>query len=240
MSASWSVAVVVPACNEEGTIESCIATIRAACRHAKHARSAWIVIVADSCDDRTALLARRALGKAGTVVECRVRSSGAARRIGVQAALERFARCDPSSTWIANTDADTYVPPDWLEVQLRYAEQGYSGVAGIVGFDARSAAAPELRRVFEATYFLPTDGSHEHVHGANVGVRADAYIAVDGWSSRALAEDHCLWERLRHAGWRLLSSTRSVVVTSARLQGRARGGFADTLRVRLAAANAGP
>jgi len=239
MRKSWRVAVVVPACNEEATIAGCIATLLAARAHAQRIASTWIVIVADSCTDRTVELARHALGKAGEVIECRVQSSGAARRVGVKAALARFAAHDPRSTWIANTDADTYVPADWLEVQLGYAARGYSGVAGIVGFDSRSEAAPEVMRVFESNYLLAADGSHAHVHGANVGVRADAYVAVDGWSCRALAEDHCLWERLRRAGCRLLASTRSVVVTSARLHGRARGGFADTLRARLEAADAG-
>jgi cellulose synthase/poly-beta-1,6-N-acetylglucosamine synthase-like glycosyltransferase len=239
MRRAWSVAVVVPACNEEATIENCIATLLAACAHARGIALAWIVIVADTCTDRTVERARRALGGAGEVIECRVQSSGAARRIGVQAALEHFTSCDARFTWIANTDADTYVPADWLEVQLEFAARGYSGVAGIVGFDSRSEAAPEVMRLFESHYVLEADGSHAHVHGANVGVRADAYLAVDGWSCRALAEDHCLWNRLRRAGWRLLASTRSVVVTSARLQGRARGGFADSLRAQLEGADAG-
>jgi cellulose synthase/poly-beta-1,6-N-acetylglucosamine synthase-like glycosyltransferase len=238
MTKSWSLAIVVPACNEEATIEACIAAIRAARAGARCIESAWIVVVADSCADRTAPLARRALGTDGEVIECRVQSSGAARRIGVQAALERFAGCDPRATWIANTDADTLVPVDWLDVQLRYAEQGYGGVAGIVGFDARSDATPEVLRLFESTYLVTGDDSHAHVHGANIGVRADAYLAVGGWSHAALAEDHCLWERLRRGGWRLRTSTRSVVVTSGRLRGRARGGFADTLRARLEAADA--
>jgi hypothetical protein len=68
------------------------------------------------------------------------------------------------------------------------------------------------------------------IHGANLSVRADAYQDVGGWSNLPLAEDHCLWGRLRRHGWRVSSPVSSVVITSPRLQGRAKGGFADTLR----------
>jgi hypothetical protein len=67
------------------------------------------------------------------------------------------------------------------------------------------------------------------VHGANLGVRADAYLDVGGWRDVRVSEDHCLWNRLIRRGWRLRSPTASVVLTSGRLRGRARGGFADTL-----------
>jgi hypothetical protein len=83
------------------------------------------------------------------------------------------------------------------------------------------------------------DGSHTHVHGANLSVRADAYEDVGGWSDLALAEDHCLWGRLRRR-LRGSSPVSSVVTTSARLQGRATGGFADTLKARLEAQHAKP
>jgi hypothetical protein len=68
------------------------------------------------------------------------------------------------------------------------------------------------------------------VHGANLGVRADAYADAGGWSDLTVAEDHCLWSRVRARGWRTIASVGSVVLTSGRLHGRARGGFADTLR----------
>jgi cellulose synthase/poly-beta-1,6-N-acetylglucosamine synthase-like glycosyltransferase len=74
------------------------------------------------------------------------------------------------------------------------------------------------------------DVTHPHVHGANLGIRADAYLDAGGWSDLALAEDHCLWGRVRACGWRVASSVACVVTTSGRLNGRAQGGFADTLR----------
>jgi hypothetical protein len=128
------------------------------------------------------------------------------------------------------------VPLDWLAQQLKLADSGVTGVAGIVRLEETgSAAAHELYR---RTYFTASDGTHPHVHGANLSMRADAYLDAGGWAHRALAEDHCLWQRLQRRGWRLFSPVSSVVVTSARLHGRAPGGFADTLRVNIEAAGA--
>jgi cellulose synthase/poly-beta-1,6-N-acetylglucosamine synthase-like glycosyltransferase len=222
----WSVGVVIPAQNEEMTIESCIRSVlrtlaRAGVDH-------WVVVVADHCTDRTVARARRTLVNAGEVIEVDLRSTGAARREGVARVLKHWNNLDPSQIWLANTDADTRVSDDWIGVQLGFADQGVTAVAGIVHLEARGPAA--AHQVYRNTYLTSAEGSHTHVHGANLSVRADAYEDVGGWSTLALAEDHCLWSRLRGKGWRVSSPVSSVVTTSARLEGRAKGGFADTLR----------
>jgi hypothetical protein len=71
-----------------------------------------------------------------------------------------------------------------------------------------------------------------------MALRADAYLDIGGWTDRTVAEDHCLWRRLHRRGWRVTSPASSVVITSARLKGRAGGGFADTLQARIAARHA--
>jgi glycosyltransferase involved in cell wall biosynthesis len=226
----WSIGIIVPAQNEEASIEACIASIRHSCEVAQLSEY-WIVIVADSCTDDTLPRARRAVEGVGEVLECHARSAGSARRLGVEAALAHFSRKDLSQIWLANTDADTLVANDWITVQLRLADTGIAAVAGIVKLEeAGSLAAHEIYR---ATYLTGVDGTHGHVHGANLALRADAYVDVGGWAHRALAEDHCLWDRLKHRGWRLSSPVSSVVITSARLIGRARGGFADTMKERI-------
>ncbi len=73
------------------------------------------------------------------------------------------------------------------------------------------------------------DGTHPHIHGANLGVRADRYVDVGGWADLKTAEDHDLWGRLRRTGARLLSSAHLQVVTSGRRIGRAPSGFAGAL-----------
>jgi glycosyltransferase involved in cell wall biosynthesis len=226
----WSIGIVVPARNEEASIEACIHSIRRSCEHAR-LQDYWIVIVADSCTDETLPRARRALEGVGQVLECHARSAGSARRCGVDAVLAHFSDKNLRQVWIANTDADTRVPDDWISVQLRLADTGITGVAGIVTLDASGSA--RAHEVYRKTYLLRPDGTHSHVHGANLALRADAYLDAGGWDHRALAEDHSLWERVTRRGWRLSSTVSSVVVTSARLIGRAAGGFADTLKARI-------
>jgi glycosyltransferase involved in cell wall biosynthesis len=222
----WSVGVVIPARNEETTIGPCIGSVvkslaRAGVDH-------WVVVVADLCADRTVERARRALGIVGEVIEVSAGSAGAARRAGVARVLKHWGNRDPSHIWLANTDADTHVSDDWIAVQLGFADDGVTAVAGIVHL--HGGGCTPAHEVYRDTYLTSADGTHSHVHGANLSVRADAYKDVGGWSDLALAEDHCLWTRLRCKGWRVSSPVSSVVTTSARLQGRAKGGFADTLR----------
>ena len=165
-----------------------------------------------------------------------MRSAGTARRLGAEAVIERFRHVDPGSLWLANTDADSRVCQDWIDVQLRLADRGVTGVAGIVRL--APGGTPEAHAAFRDTYAVSADGSHAHIHGANIAVRGDAYLDVGGWTDRALAEDHCLWRRLRGRGWPVSSPASSVVITSGRLTGRASGGFADALKARIDARRA--
>jgi len=228
----WSLGVVIPAHNEEDRIVACVRSVRAAidtCRPDK----AWIVVVSDGCTDQTTRYAESILKQAGQVIECRAGSAGAARRIGASALLKSLAVPDLSRLWLANTDADTAVPPDWLSKQLRLADEGACAVAGIVSVDSFEGHGPNAATNFARSYVIHGDGTHPHVHGANIGLRADVYVDAGGWSDIAVGEDHHLWQRVLQRGWKVCSSASSVVTTSGRLHGRARGGFADTLRETL-------
>lgn len=230
----WAVGVVIPASNEEKTIGKCLRSILSSAARCTRCEGLWVVVVADCCSDQTATIAGRVLAGTGEVIECAVRSPGSARRIGARAVLEHFKGLDAKRIWLANTDADTHVPENWLDTHLRLADGSASAVAGIVELDP-DELRPEVARLHQQTYKLAADGTHEHVHGANLGVRADAYLDVGGWSDVQASEDHCLWGRLTRRGWPVQSPTTSVVITSGRLQGRARGGFADTLMRELRA-----
>lgn len=232
-SPGWSVAVVIPALNEEAAIRPCIESVLESSQLIEHLSALWVVVVADACTDRTAFRARNAVGSCGEVLECNARSPGTARQLGVAAALRHFESAEASRIWIANTDADSRVPQDWLDHHLRLAEQGVAAIAGIVQVDNVPGHGAEVAQLLLADYEVASDGTHPHVHGANLGVRADAYLDAGGWSQLTVAEDHCLWNRVRERGWRVSSCAQSVVVTSGRLVGRARGGFADTLRTKL-------
>ena len=79
------------------------------------------------------------------------------------------------------------------------------------------------------TYQINSDNTHPHVHGANLGMRADAYLAAGGWNPLTTAEDHDMWGRLRAHTGAHLSDARLQVLTSGRRTGRAPLGFAGAL-----------
>jgi len=228
-----AVGVVIPARNEEDSIVECLSSVIQSLDASPGVDLSWIVVAADGCSDETASLARRRLAGRGTVIECSVASPGTARRLGADQVLTHFAGLHLPRVWIANTDADSRVGVDWVSHQLQLAERGFCGVAGIVRVTAIEGHDATAVREFLAGYATYEDGTHPHVHGANLGIRADAYADAGGWSDLTVAEDHCLWSRVRARGWPTIASVGSVVFTSGRLQGRATGGFADTLRRNL-------
>ena len=60
----------------------------------------------------------------------RARNVGAARRLGTGRALEHVD--DPRTMWLANTDADSRVPADWLTQMIVHADQGVDLILGTV------------------------------------------------------------------------------------------------------------
>ncbi|GAB3825798.1 hypothetical protein [Kribbella italica] len=56
--------------------------------------------------------------------------------------------------------------------------------------------------------------SHDHVHGANFGVRGSAFLAVGGYRPIATGEDRDLWFRLLDAGFRGVQPLNLTVRTS--------------------------
>jgi cellulose synthase/poly-beta-1,6-N-acetylglucosamine synthase-like glycosyltransferase len=221
--------VVIPAQNEESTISRCIRTVKASGQASARCAQLWVVVVADRCTDRTLELSYTEVGRGGEVVMSDAGSPGRARRLGAAAVMRHFALEDPRRIWLANTDADTHVPIGWLDTHLQLAADAHAEtVAGIVTLDAEGLRA-DVEALYRSTYILAADGTHSHVHGANLGVRGDAYLDVGGFSDLTVSEDHCLWRRLLRRRCRVKSRTRSVVHTSGRLRGRAVGGFADTL-----------
>jgi glycosyltransferase involved in cell wall biosynthesis len=228
----WSVAVIVPARNEQKRIRRCLESLLLAI-DATNVQQSAIVVAADRCDDDTVANARDVLGTRGSVIEIDHGSPGASRRAGADRALDLLRSIPRNRLWLANTDADSYVPRDWIARQLDFATRGATAVAGIVEVDSFGRYGEQGRAVFRRHYDLHADGTHSHVHGANMGVRADVYLDAGGWRDLAAGEDHCLWRRVRERGWRVESSVASIVMTSGRLRGRAHGGFADTLRMQL-------
>jgi glycosyltransferase involved in cell wall biosynthesis len=210
------IGVVIPVHNEEGSLGPCLEAVAASARHpGLRGESVLVVVALDSCSDRSRVIAERA---AVEVVELGARRVGAARAAGAALAVAFGAR------WLAFTDADTLVSPEWLLTQVTL---GADAVCGTVAVDDWSHLPPQVARSFRERY-RDQDG-HGHIHGANLGVSAKAYLAAGGFRALALEEDVSLVHSLLREGFRVLWSAKPRVVTSARVQGRLAGGFATYL-----------
>ena len=211
------IGVVIPAHNEESRLEDCLASVaRAALHPALGGEEVQVVVVLDDCSDGTA----RVAWHRGVLTLClEARNVGQARARGAALLMSRGAR------WLANTDADTHVFPDWLVVQLAL---GADAVCGVVEVDDWSPHAPPVRHRYEAAY-VDADG-HSHIHGANLGVSVRAYMRAGGFPPLPAHEDVALVRALEGSGADIAWSARSRVRTSSRRDPRARGGFGDYLR----------
>lgn len=222
--------VVIPARDEEHLLPSCLAAVNLAVRTVPRV-AVRVIVVADTCGDRTASLAAQA---GATVVQGTMSNVGKARLAGVEELLRQTRALDPASVWIATTDADSLVPPCWLSRQLRHASHGWEAVVGTVTVTDWAGYPPRNQAVYAERYagglrVTGTDRWHPHVHGANLGVTAAAYRAAGGFRPLPTGEDHALVRALESAGRRILRTTDVTVVTSARRDARAPGGFGHFL-----------
>ena len=220
--------VLIPACNEEELLPRCVASILRARAGLPRSVTVQVVVAVDRSHDGTAGLAKRLLRGRGTVVQINAGCVGLARAAAASAALAAYGG-ELHQCWLANTDADCVVPETWLLDQLALAEAGIEAVTGIVDVDHFNDHDAGVEQRFRESYVIHPDGTHPHVHGANLGVRADAYLRAGGWQQLTTAEDHDLWNRLGVLGCQRVTMGRLKVVTSGRRVGRAPLGFADAL-----------
>lgn len=221
------VAVLVPARNEQDRIERCLRSLVVAKQQCTVHVS--IILAADACRDATV---QRALAFPEVqVLEVDFENVGAARRAAAQHALDNTLVA-PESLWLANTDADSVVPQNWLSSQLALANAGYDLVVGTVRPDPAEYPV-EMQREWLKTHVKGKPNGH--VHGANLGVRASAYCEVGGYLPMPEHEDVDLVARL--ARYPKVASDAGEVITSARLEGRTPGGYAGYLKARADAAS---
>ncbi|WP_286218986.1 glycosyltransferase [Paraoerskovia sediminicola] len=221
-------AVVIPVHDEEELLPQCLASVEQAVAAAVRERpglAVVTVVVLDACTDGSAAVP----GPEVTVMEVDARTVGVARHLGVDRALAelRGVGVGADRTWIACTDADSVVPPDWLTHHLDLADAGAHVVVGAVR-PPLDDLSPDRAAAWRQR-FVPGLATG-HVHGANLGVRSDVYAAVGGYAPVEEHEDVGLVERVRALGHRVVPTADAWVLTSARLHGRTPGGYARYLR----------
>jgi glucosyl-3-phosphoglycerate synthase len=249
--------VVVPARNEQELIAACLQALGA---QTVGTDAFEVIVVLDGCEDRTqevTVIAASASGLSLTMVLGPGRGSGAARRTGMDLACARLLDLGRPNGLIATTDADSRPAPDWLARQLAHLEVGAQVVAGNIELDPAEAqqlpamvlaarerdAAARLRRLHRTD----PDAAHHHFAGASLGVTAEAYRCVGGMEPRPALEDEGFADRLARHRIPIVRAPDVIVVTSARIDGRATRGLAVDLAVaewrgrrRLSAADFAP
>ena len=212
------IGILIPAHNEEALLDDCLRAARIAANHpGLLGEAVQILVVLDSCSDASAAIAQ------AHQVHClhvQARNVGHARGVGAGYLLEQGAR------WISCTDADSRVAPDWLVAQLA---QGCDAVCGTVTVDAWSDGFDPAAQIRYHQAYQARDG-HRHIHGANLGVSARAYVEAGGFEPLECHEDVQLVRELERCGASIAWSHAPQVVTSARLDCRAEGGFGDYLK----------
>lgn len=235
-----TVAVIIPVHNEEQHLERALAGVRTAAdalqagqlQAVQPGTEIAIVVVLDSCTDNSGAVAEGAAAADPRIRLLRVgfRSVGRSRRAGISAFLGRRSAWGAEAVlsqpldqvWLANTDADSCVPEDWLVRQIVLADSGADAVLGTVEPDPEDMDSELLRR-WHGRHQLRED--HPHVFGANIGVRASAYVAAGGFPRQPVHEDKALVDRLRHRRYRITSTDTVRVLTSGRTEARAPKGF---------------
>jgi len=241
-------AIALPVRNEAQwlprALDSLITTMRAS------TAIGAVVCVVNDTQDNSASVVRSSLATAGVnfaTLELSlapdIRNAPHARRL----ALDVATRFSPDGV-LLTTDADSYVGSNWLPSRLDRIAQGFDLVCEDVQLDdgELSLLPPLVRAVGDAErcYFEISErlwqiwtrgmaGSFAHrASGASLAVRSDAYRKVGGLPTPTAGEDSALCKAILAAGLNVTTSNEGGTRTSARLDGRAKGGCGDCLAVR--------
>ena len=194
---------VVSCHNEEGTIATCVASMRAN-------GISEIIVVNDGSTDRTSEIAA---GLGVTLIEI-------PERVGKPNALNiALPACRADLVLVA--DADTIFPPGSLALIIPYFEPGVGGVGFRLNVSNETLSlitryqAIEYGIVFTASRrFADAFSVLPNISGAAGIFRRDALLQVGGWACE-VAEDSALTVRLRLHGWKLRFAPDAIALTVA-------------------------
>lgn len=217
--ADIKIGIVIPAHNEAMTIGDCLASVQTAIEQLPSNISAYPLVVLDDCTDGTLPLVKTA---GVDYICCDYHCVGRVRDVGIRHAIKNGAN------WIACTDADSIVMPDWLMEQVTHIKQQPTDmICGVVDVDNWAHLTSQTREAYIAHY--QDMMGHRHIHGANLSFRDEAYLAVGGFAPLPCHEDVDLVKKFENQGYAITWSNHVRVITSSRLEARASEGFAAFL-----------
>lgn len=251
----WEAAVIIPARDEGNRIEDCLhALADAIARSGK--RVGVIVCVNDTTDDTAVRAATlmRARALPNLVLDLRfVPGSGGVGRVR-DIGMTLSQRLTDAPQRLMTTDADSRVGPGWIAAnfaELRRADVVFGAIspdpdelARIMphlsphgpGEEAYTKAANRLVTLLDPLAHDPAPRHRSH-SGASIALTARALARMGGIPWQSVSEDRALALRAEALDLRIRHATAPQVVTSCRLDGRAAGGMATTLRARCSQAD---
>ena len=250
LTATRPVLVAIPVRDEAEEIGPCLLALAA--QRAPHIDA--VVLCLNNCHDGTADVVRAIDGhlpfpvhSIEVVLPNASACAGRARRIAMEHAADLAGR----DGVLLTTDADARLAPDWIATNLAALAAGADAVAGraviepegakripahLHAIDARECAyaalLDEMRALLEPDPADPWP-RHDEESGASIAVTLAAYRRAGGIPAVPLGEDRAFFNALRRIDARIRHAPDIAVIVSARLEGRAQGGMADTMRRRI-------
>lgn len=244
------VAIAIPARNEADWIARCLNALDRQLDGARYD----VVLLINNSTDPTAAIARAMRPTLSFVLDLvehdfpsKQQTAGQARHLAMELAAGKL----PPGGVLLSTDADGQVAPDWLAANLFHIRHGADAVAGRAVLDEADAAAipavlheddarecaygallDEIDHLIDPDPADPWPRHTEH-SGASICVTLDAYRRAGGVPPIAVGEDRAFFAALRRADARIRHALDVCVTVSGRIDGRAVGGMADTIRRRL-------
>lgn len=244
------IVVAIPARNEAARIGDCL---RAAALQQGTERHAILVLL-NNCTDGSADVIRDLKPN----LPCPLHvvkhnfpparaNAGHARRLAMRLAADLVR---PGGV-LLTTDADGRVAPDWIEANMAAIAAGADVVCGRAMIDPVEATQipahlhsddelecaygdllDEIHALYDPDPADPWPRHTEH-SGASIAVTREMFLRAGGVPAVALGEDRAFLSALRQVDARIRHAPEVTVTVSGRLDGRAVGGMADTMRRRV-------
>lgn len=193
------ISVIVPALNEAPHIEG---SLRSLCNQSIKRDSYEIIVVDGRSSDCTVSIAER---YSDNVIIQSNPGIGGARRDGAMLA---------AGDLLAFTDADTIVPPNWLEIIERNLGK-YDASTGPILFPYHNLKT-DILRSWRKFYSVLTILNFYYIIGGNMAVRAETYRQIGGHSNISLLDDYDLSLKLFQSGYTTTYDIEQEVYTSPR------------------------
>jgi len=190
------ISVIIPALNEEKSIENCLISIEN-----QDFDDFEIIVVDGSSRDRTVEIAE----KYARVIKQRSSTIGGARREGAMAA---------SGDTLAFTDADSIADCSWLS-RINDNMRRYDLSVGPVYFYENNFGAAVVQ-LWRRMHSIERLFGFYRILGPNMGIKRDVYMSVEGHGDISLLEDYDFSNKVAKGRIRSKYDKKQIVYTSAR------------------------